>query len=597
MDGRSHTPVPKLEHLHYGAIKDTPTLASKDLPILSSTIQYLHKSVAEFLHTNEVWEEITAMTAKTSFEANACLAHAALYLLKIQSPNTRSKQSVWRFLGHFASFFRTCESFSDTEILELIDTLDSVMKHFHDGYQIGSGSHWSSQMPLTIGDDLDPTTKHELNTGHNILTFAIRMAFHRYIKVKTLTDKSMQSSTTIPLYALDSWFNKDWRPPFGSRMITLKELPQTFPQTTTLASMRHWEHGLYLACKQVHYRDKGPLNFPLDRGELVKFILVNDNIQISPFTTVSWSDLHRLVQRLKHFPLEYSNRTRHDFAEEDYRKSLIDYDADDIDPNEIRDLGADLEKLCPERIPYLLNFTIHEDCISSTTPLNSPGRQNVPSTAFSQLPYRQYVLPNGSSGSYTVSPHPSPVPSSSSLLPQRTTFNPLNNFSSLDHCFSYLNMSPEPLQEQTWQLPQPWTTPQQSALRPQHNRSHPQKTYLQPPLHLWSAAERQQTYHETSFQPWTNHPTPQQSYQQSSNNTIPLHPSPILSPQSRSKGLTPHGSPWANTHEAYQQPLPAPPQQPWQTLCPNTSQEYAYHHTRPNYQGNPNIRASKTDCL
>lgn len=60
--------------------------------LLESRVQYLHRSVAEFLYNDEVWSSISTVTATSDFDPHTCLLHA--FLAKINRLMDRKDQSL-----------------------------------------------------------------------------------------------------------------------------------------------------------------------------------------------------------------------------------------------------------------------------------------------------------------------------------------------------------------------------------------------------------------------------------------------------------------------------------------------------------------------
>jgi hypothetical protein len=193
----------------------------------SWNIHYLHRTVAEFLLSVDVWSEIRATLNTLEFDPIQHLMSACLSMVKIGG---EFSTGLYPLASIAAAFCRRATHFSDQKIIEYISAIDQAMNEHqttNKGSQMIDSSdcetHWSasgiSSMKLTKGNAVK-----ELSKSASILTFAACQGLVRYLRTfygRQATD--YDSRVAMVIYALRSWQDKSFRKrvPLPDRIDTL----------------------------------------------------------------------------------------------------------------------------------------------------------------------------------------------------------------------------------------------------------------------------------------------------------------------------------------------------------------------------------------
>ncbi|KAK5075456.1 hypothetical protein LTS08_001479 [Lithohypha guttulata] len=193
---------------------DLEKLDKSNQNLLASHVQFLHRTVAEYLYQDEVWDEVVCKSSKnTDFEPHKNLAYAALHMMKI-SPladdlPTMQAYSWAKVLVRAVSDYE-CNRGKALE--DLVDEMDLVLRH-HTSTS-SQFSHWSSYI------DLD--SARNIVHGHlvvlrqplsSFLSFAAFVALDIYVDSK-LERHGLQfgAGTSVQKIMLQSLFSRssDW---------------------------------------------------------------------------------------------------------------------------------------------------------------------------------------------------------------------------------------------------------------------------------------------------------------------------------------------------------------------------------------------------
>lgn len=173
---------------------------------MGSVVDYLHRTVAEFLASGDVWSEICSMTKDTDFDAAICLASAGLSSIKIRS---QYPDNVLVELIHaLSALYRSARPFSDVSIQrKYVDATDQAVTSIQKRFAPLRDNHWSADLfpalLLSKDDDVD-----QLRKSASIFSFAARAGFHSYMYAFWSPKIGTESSRlAIMRYALDGWSN------------------------------------------------------------------------------------------------------------------------------------------------------------------------------------------------------------------------------------------------------------------------------------------------------------------------------------------------------------------------------------------------------
>lgn len=128
-----------------------PANISRDEPIANdkidlAVVNYLHRTVSEFLKASEVWQEVCALTNGTPFEAATSLTSACLIMLKADTYPVDMYQ--YSYLMKATVFWRDSKNMTaDLKLLfirQMDSTMDELRQKFLGGPFADPVHHWSS---------------------------------------------------------------------------------------------------------------------------------------------------------------------------------------------------------------------------------------------------------------------------------------------------------------------------------------------------------------------------------------------------------------------------------------------------------------------
>ena len=194
-----------------------------------STVEYLHRTVAEFLYEEGIWKVLCDKTKGEQFYPASAFVQNALFkiLVTIGTHKFPSSDRRWSLLKEFIVFYGR----SNKHALRIeLDCMDVIMKTAY-SRSLGEAAavHWSStfsfqrkEPPRHDGHVIRPLR----NVNHNVFTFAARVGFWKYLDRRAQSGdcKRIQSITpSLLVCALQSWVD-EWRPPLHLRIETLNYL-------------------------------------------------------------------------------------------------------------------------------------------------------------------------------------------------------------------------------------------------------------------------------------------------------------------------------------------------------------------------------------
>ena len=190
---------------------DLAKLTKDDANILASHVQFLHRTVAEYLFQDKVWTRIAKRSSETSsFEPHKNLTYAALHMMKIAplADNLESMQAyVWA--QHLVRSARQYERLCELPLEDALDEMDLVLMH-----HTSSTSHWSSLVDIYASQSCifgRPTVLGRPLTG--IRPFAAFVGLGAYLDSKLQRDSTAFDGALSQNVMLQTMFSesKDWR--------------------------------------------------------------------------------------------------------------------------------------------------------------------------------------------------------------------------------------------------------------------------------------------------------------------------------------------------------------------------------------------------
>ncbi|KIX99771.1 uncharacterized protein Z520_04407 [Fonsecaea multimorphosa CBS 102226] len=154
---------------YYFVLTDGSSLVEEDREVVNSNVQYLHRTVAEFLHRKDVWSSLMASEGElSSMSITTAVGHATLVKLKI-SPFTGQDSVTWAL--KLLKCCKTAEAETHNAQVQIIDELDRVMHHHWHGHGGWGRNHWA---PAS-----DCNTRY-----HHMFALAVRSGLGRYVEEK-----------------------------------------------------------------------------------------------------------------------------------------------------------------------------------------------------------------------------------------------------------------------------------------------------------------------------------------------------------------------------------------------------------------------------
>lgn len=244
----------------------------------SPVVAYLHRSVAEFLTSQDVWDGMLSLTNATNFHAGTHIACGILSILKIPHPFPDASEPLRPIICFDPTEYskriselamHICRQNVDVEdslILKYMETLDALMtwklqRFVRDSVNQQNGNiseHWSVQMAQScLKSEIQYLVTYEpLQTKINIHSFAAYNGNLPYLRALKRVSKLIDVELLI-LFALGNWVDKTL--PFPDRRETLWLLLQTLDDRSELGiespigNNTLWEHAVMLVYDLVWY--------------------------------------------------------------------------------------------------------------------------------------------------------------------------------------------------------------------------------------------------------------------------------------------------------------------------------------------------------
>lgn len=168
---------------YYGATDDLSRplfieieqVSSSDFTLINSHVQYLHRTVAEYLHQHDVWSEIQVITQNTPFDVNRNLAHMSLQMIKAIP---LGDSDIWSWAGRLIICVRNVGELSGTPQAVLLEAFDRAMHQ-----------HWQASISVDIfGPNWFDNLEHEIPIHglklQSLFDVAVFAGLHAYVDEK-----------------------------------------------------------------------------------------------------------------------------------------------------------------------------------------------------------------------------------------------------------------------------------------------------------------------------------------------------------------------------------------------------------------------------
>ncbi|KAF2177303.1 hypothetical protein K469DRAFT_644493 [Zopfia rhizophila CBS 207.26] len=244
--------------------------------INGSVVNYLHRTVAEFLVSDDIWNRICDMTKASGFNAVLNICSGCLSMMNILVGFNERDPNLRQYPNYIAIFLRSAPNLSDEMLSEYICTLDQLMCQHKSNLQRQSNVlpdvHWSVGFfkSKAKSGSVDNLNYPDLDRFGSILTFAARTGLIQYLKAfrnfQSLEDLCRYS---LVVRALASWQDDPQQITLHNRAATLSFLLRNAaaPETEGLG-VSLWQCALSIGQQLLQVKK------PENCAELLKVFLI-----------------------------------------------------------------------------------------------------------------------------------------------------------------------------------------------------------------------------------------------------------------------------------------------------------------------------------
>ncbi|KAK7187201.1 small s protein [Paraphaeosphaeria sporulosa] len=310
-------------------VREIPTASMFWPP--TPVVAYLHRSVAEFVTSQDVWDDMLSLTSDTTFSPGTHIAFGILSILKTSNPplgeskhlrapriSDRTNYSE-RILDLAMDVCRRNADnvIEDSLMLKYMEAVDKTMASASQDLACNSidrqdcqlFAHWSVRMAPSC---LEPETLHLANhvplwAQANIRSFAAYNGILPYLKAVNRTSKLVDVEFLV-LFALGSWV--DGKFSFPDRRETLWFLLQILGDRSELGiespigNNTLWEHAVVVAYDIFSSpRRRRPLNAPFTETVKMPGQHIGPPSLVTFDTGESWRSSVHGRQALQHYHL------------------------------------------------------------------------------------------------------------------------------------------------------------------------------------------------------------------------------------------------------------------------------------------------------
>ncbi len=309
-------------------------------------VMYLHRTVAEFLTVEKMWDDIRSLTQGTKFDPVISLAFGFLCMLKTSdfvpsSKNDTVTQNLFLATALGCSIPDDQPDLITRHLLALDEAMTVAMSQASKTkqwaqmmnstfyrYELAPVSmsfrclqdnqkhHWSVYFEkfLIRIDTISVSDEEWLCAHANLDTWAAYSAHFKYLELihKSEQDAGMdEPSTPIPvliLFALSSWRDRPYT--LSVRSATLTYLLTYLQQIsedgieTEICGRTLWNHAVILAHHLLKLEKNGAENRVIDAGEILKVFLsfaknpkaiINKNVQSQRYSATPREMIHKVI--------------------------------------------------------------------------------------------------------------------------------------------------------------------------------------------------------------------------------------------------------------------------------------------------------------
>lgn len=178
-------------------------LGSRVKELVDHVVEYLHRTVSEFLAAPEVWNELCALTSPSGFDPLISLSSACLSMV-------RTGNHPLSACNNMTAFLRKAPQLSSARLAQYVDALDLAYIQ-QDAYSRKcDSSHlcftrlWARHHPV---DPIIYNYQEPLEEAANVFTFAAQQGLTKYLRALYAPPDTVRRLVRVApvLYALQSW--------------------------------------------------------------------------------------------------------------------------------------------------------------------------------------------------------------------------------------------------------------------------------------------------------------------------------------------------------------------------------------------------------
>jgi len=128
------------------------TLTAEEKGLISTNIQYLHRTVAEYLYQEDVWKGIVDLTAASGFNLHQKISNACLHMLKLTplQENFSMDTELWTWAKALLSCERQYGGLKGKAQVKVLDELDRVMTERYAAASDVQAPFWGQSVELRL---------------------------------------------------------------------------------------------------------------------------------------------------------------------------------------------------------------------------------------------------------------------------------------------------------------------------------------------------------------------------------------------------------------------------------------------------------------
>jgi hypothetical protein len=203
IDGRLRSQCRGLLELHYPdrlELSESELTANEDFN-RDPQVQYLHRSVADWLRKPHVWSTVVEGTKGIDYNPHALVVQALIMTLKSLPPSAKDKirgnnilEPHWRLVDAIMAFDRASEKISGEAQEQILEEMDRVMSVYYEAGKEQIAAYYCINHDIGLESWCDPIPedyKRPVPSRDTFLAFAIRHGLQDYVQAKIKSNSGL----------------------------------------------------------------------------------------------------------------------------------------------------------------------------------------------------------------------------------------------------------------------------------------------------------------------------------------------------------------------------------------------------------------------